>query len=326
MPKVLQIQDYQKAIPLFLLLMISQAGIAQTTAIPRDTTYTIRSAYEKIKKDYPFVKPIEEETSGRVRFQKEVVYAKSNGRELHLDVFYPARKRKKKYPGVLMIHGGGWSSGSKAHQVPMARQLAKKGYVAVAVAYRLSPEAPYPAGMLDVKAAVRWMRARADDYGLDADQIAALGCSSGAQMASLLGTTGGTSLFKDSTNNPSYSSRVQAVVNIDGIVSFIHPEAAAEGKAAGRWLGGSRAEAAENWRSASPLEYADEKTPPFLFVNSSIPRFHAGRDDLINVLKRHGIYYKVHTLSDSPHSFWLVHPWYKETLKYVKVFLKRVFD
>lgn len=126
-----------------------------------------------------------------VRLVRDVVYSTVGGRELRLDIFYPAGRKRKGYPGVLLIHGGGWRSGDKSQQGPLAQQLAAKGYVALAVEYRLSPEAPYPAAVLDVKAAVRWMRANAATLRLDATKISALGCSSGGHMAALLGTTNG---------------------------------------------------------------------------------------------------------------------------------------
>ena len=223
-----------------------------------------------------------------------------------------------------MIHGGGWASGTKDHQVPMAQQLAAKGYVAAAVEYRLSPEAPYPAGANDLKEALRWLRSQADQYGIDTSKIAVLGCSAGAQLASLLGTAGQIEYFEFPTDLPKYSTQVQAVVNVDGIVSFVHPEASAEGSAAGRWLGGSRTEAAAPWKEAFPLEYVDHHTPPFIFINSSMPRFHAGRDDFMNKLNTFGTYSEVHTLEGSPHSFWLVHPWFKPTFKYTYRFLDKI--
>lgn len=317
---------FSYGLPIALVFIFVKTAQSQTAEIPRDTTYTIHSNYLKLRKNYPFVQPIAPDLPKKVRAQTDLVYKKTGDRELHLDLFFPAKKKKKKYPGVILIHGGGWSSGSKAHQVPMAQQLAAKGYVAAAVEYRLSPEARYPAAVYDLKEAVRWLRAHADDYGLDTGKIAALGCSAGAQLASLLGTTNGLEQFEEATAYPAQFSTIQAVINVDGIVSFIHPEADAEGKAAGKWLGGSRTEAYENWKAASPMEYVNAATPPFLFINSTQPRFHAGRDDMMAMLSALGIYSEVHTIPDTPHSFWLVHPWFEPTLKYTLAFLKKVFN
>jgi pectinesterase len=308
-----------------LCCLSTVVGFAQVNPFPKDTSYTLRSAYAHIQKDYPAVRPIQPKLPKGVRAEMNRVYAQIGEQALHVDVFYPARKRKKPCPGVLLIHGGGWRSGSKEMEVPMAQQLAKKGYVAVAVEYRLSPEAQYPAGIHDLKAAVRWMRAHAAEFGLDTNRIAAYGCSSGAQMASFLGTTNGMAEFEGTEAYSAHSSKVQAVLNIDGIVSFAHPEANAEGVMAGEWLGGSRQERWDKWVEASPLEHANAQTPPFLFVNCTIPRFHAGRDDLLKILDQAGTYHEVHTIPNSTHSFWTVHPWFEETLQYSVAFLRKVF-
>lgn len=310
---------------LALGLLTFSAVRAQTKTFPRDTAYNLRSAYLNIKKDFPQVTPIQPSLPKGVRFQENVVYALVGARELHLDVFYPAKKRRKGCPGVLMIHGGGWRSGSREMEIPMAQQLAAKGFVAVTVEYRLSPEAPYPASVYDLKAAVRWMRAHAKEFGLDARKIAAYGCSSGAELASFMGTTNGMAKFEGEEGYPTFSSEVQAVLNIDGIVSFAHEEAAAEGEMAGQWLGGLRDVNWAKWVEASPLEHATAKAPPFLFVNCIIPRFHAGRDDLLKILDAAGTYHEVHTIPNSTHSFWTVHPWFEETLEYSTKFLRKVF-
>lgn len=304
-----------------IYLFLHQAIKAQVD-YPRDTTYNIRSAYLKIKKKHPEVSPIQPEKQKGVKEEYDVAYT-NVGRDLTLDIFYPKKKSKSGYPGVLLIFGGGWSSGEKANQVPMAQKLAAAGYVAVVPEYRLSPEITYPSAVHDLKAAIRWMRANAKKYGLDKSKIASLGCSAGAQLATLLGITAGNEKMEGTEGNLSESNNLQAIVNIDGIVSFIHPEAE-EGKYAAKWLGGSKEEVPEIWKEASPLEYVDERTPPTLFVNSSQPRFHAGRDDMMAILKANGIYTEQHTLEGSPHSFWLVHPWFEPTYQHTVDFLNRV--
>ncbi|MBL6446694.1 alpha/beta hydrolase [Fulvivirga sp. 29W222] len=306
-----------------LLLIIIIKVKAQQADYPRDTSYSIRSAYLKLKKHYPEIAPISPKKTDGIEENYDVPYA-NVGRDLTLDIFHPALKGDKKYPGVLLIFGGGWSSGEKANQVPMAQHLAANGYVAVVPEYRLSPEAQYPAAIYDLKAAVRWMRAHTETYQLDTNKIAVLGCSAGAQLATLLGVTGALKKLEGDEGYLEHSSTIQAIVNIDGIVSFVHPEAE-EGKYAAKWLGGYKNEIPEVWKEASPLEYVGRTTPPTLFINSAQSRFHAGRDDMIKVLDEYHIYNKVHTLEGTPHSFWLVHPWFEPTWKYTVNFLKAVF-
>ncbi|GJM33898.1 MAG: hypothetical protein DHS20C18_28990 [Saprospiraceae bacterium] len=311
----------------FLVLISTLTGFTQSAYSPRDSSYSIYSSYVKIKKHYPDVRPVWSDLPKRVQAKSNVVYTNHKGeRPLHLDIFYSKKKKKKKRPAILMIHGGGWTTGSKENLIPMAQQLAKEGYITVTVEYRLSAEAQYPAAIYDLKTAVRWIRAHADEFGIDTNRIAAYGCSAGAHLASFLGATNGLPQFEGSLDNQTFSSDVQAVLNIDGILSFIHPEAKPEwtGPSANRWLD-DYGSYYERWKEASPLEYAGKATPPFLFVNSSFPRFHAGRDDLIVILSENGIYNEGYTFDDSPHGFWLLDPWFEPTLKYSLGFLKKVF-
>ncbi|UII34606.1 alpha/beta hydrolase [Fulvivirga ulvae] len=233
-----------------LLLLLTIVQVHAQHDYPRDTSYSIRSAYLKLKKYHPEITPIAPQKLEGVDETYNVPYV-NVGRELTVDVFYPAHKGDKKYPGVLLIFGGGWSSGEKANQVPMAQHLAAQGYVAVVPEYRLSPEVPYPAAVHDLKAAIRWMRAHAEAYQLDTTKIATLGCSAGAQLATLLGVTGELEKLEGTEGNLQHTSTVQAIVNIDGIVSFVHPEAE-EGKYAAKWLGGYKSEVPEVWKEASP--------------------------------------------------------------------------
>lgn len=205
----------------------------------------------------------------------------------------------------------------------MAQRLAQQGYVAITIEYRLSREAPYPAAVIDIKAALDWIRKNASEFTLDANKIAVLGASAGAQLATLVGVTPGMDIYEE--DSCEVSDEVQAIVNIDGIVSFIHPEASAEGEIAGLWLGGMRDENPSNWREASPLEYVDKNTPPIIFINSAQPRFHAGRDDMLALLNNNNIYNEVHTLPETPHSFWLMHPWFETTVTFTVEFLNKIF-
>ena len=285
--------------------------------------YTIASTYQKLKVEYPFVKPIKPLRSTKIRTKKNVVYKRNGTKKLRADMYFPKSGKGKVLPAVLLIHGGGWITGSKENLGVMAEHLALNGYVAITLSYTLSTEAPYPASVMDLKTAIGWMRANAEKYHLDPNKIAILGTSAGAQLATLVGLTPNSSIYG---KNPLFSDVVQAIINIDGIVSFIHPEAYEEGKSAGIWLGGSRTKNWKNWKEASPLGYVHEKSPPILFVNSAKPRFHAGRDDMVSIYNEYGIYNEVHTISDSPHSFWLLHPWFDTTLRYTLEFLEKVLD
>jgi acetyl esterase/lipase len=225
---------------------------------------------------------------------------------------------------VLLIVGGGWRSGDRTHNYAMCIALAKAGYVALSADYRLSPESPYPAAVYDLKAAIRWMRGHAKAYGIDTGKITVLGCSAGGQLAALLGTTNGNIHYEDWAGDTAHSAAVQAVIDIDGTLAFHHPESA-EGTVAAQWLGGTYEQRPEVWAEAAPLEHVDSNTAAFLFINSSIPRFHAGRDDMIRKMDSLHIYSEVHTLDDTPHPFWFFNPWFEPMMNFITGFLEKRF-
>ncbi|MGF6847891.1 polygalacturonase/acetyl esterase/lipase [Chitinophaga sp. W3I9] len=295
-------------------------NVRMDTQVPRDTSFAVWSTYQKQRLKFPFIKIASPTPPAGMKQAMDVPYREASGRSLLLDVFYSKEKQRK--PAVLLIFGGGWHSGDKTHNHAMAVELVKRGYVAVSAEYRLSGEAQYPAAVQDLKAAVRWMRAHAGEYGIDTNHIAALGCSAGGQLAALMGATNGAPKFEE--GNIAHSSAVQAAIDIDGILAFKHPESAEAG-AASEWLGGTYEEKPELWKEASALTYAGSNTVPMLFINSSFPQFHAGRNDMMRVLKEHKIYSEAHELPDTPHPFWFFDPWFDKTMDYSTAFLQKVF-
>lgn len=300
--------------------------------IPLDTSYTIGSTYQKLIKQYPAIKvarPDAENVSQRF----DIVYltipeSPFGRRELHADVFMPSGKNKS-YPAVLMIHGGGWRSGNKSLNTSMAMALAKRGFVVVSVEYRLSLEAKYPAAVHDVISALRWMRSNAKQYHIDPDKIAIAGYSAGGQLASLIGVTNGNQKF-ESDGDQKNSREVQAVIDLDGLLDFTHAETLAvkrnETSADVSWLGGTYEQIPERWKEASAMTWVDDNAPPFLFINSSQTRFHAGYDDVVKRLNEYGIYNEVHKFDDAPHSYWFFDPWFDPMINYMTDFLNKVFN
>ncbi len=302
---------------------------AQQLPAPRDTSFTVRSAYLKEKKKHPDISIARPTAPTSVRAAYNVPYCTLGPRSLQLDVFYPKARRRKGYPAVLFVHGGGWRSGDRSQHVPMAQQLAARGYVTVTAEYRLSPEALYPAAVHDLKAAIRWLRANAKQYPIDTSRIAVWGFSAGGQLAALVGTTNGDAQLEGTACHTSHSSRVQAIVDVDGTLSFVHPESGESAHnnptPASFWLGGLKTEKPELWAQAGALAHVSPQTPPIVFINSAVDRMHAGREDLIKQLDAYHIYHETHTFPDSPHTFPLFNPWFEPTLEYTANFLNRVF-
>jgi len=297
--------------------------------LPPDTSFTVHSALAKVKKQYPGSTIAQPPRPQGLRQALDVAYCTLGPRTLRADVYRPATKRRGGYPAVLFVHGGGWSSGNRHQHLPMAQQLAARGYVCVLPEYRLATEARYPAAVLDLQAALRWLRANAKAYNLDTARVAVWGFSAGGQLAALVGTTGTATAPIGTACYPTHSSRVQAIVDVDGTLAFTHPESG-EGddtkrlSAATLWLGAPRAAQPALWQQAGALSHVSAGTPPMLFLNSSVARMHAGRDDFMRQLDAFGIYHEVHTFADAPHVFPLLTPWFQPTLDYTAAFLARV--
>lgn len=287
-----------------------------------DTSYTIKSTYAKLIKKYPFITIPELKANPDVKETFDMVYNKDKGRDLHFDAFINIKKKKN--PAVIMIHGGGWRSGNKSQMQFIGKEIAAKGYSCFSIEYRLSLEAKYPEGVIDVKNAIKFIKDNAAKFNVDPNKITVLGCSAGGQMAALIGTTNNHPLFEDKNFRSKSSSKVHAIIDVDGVLAFKHPEST-EGDVAAFWLGGKSNETPENWKNASALTHTDKSTPPVLYICSSIPRFHAGRDDMIQILNTYKIYNEVHTIPDSPHSFWFYDPWFTQTISYSVQFLNKVF-
>lgn len=139
-----------------------------------------------------------------------------------LDVYVPDEGHGL-FPVIVSIHGGAFMGCDKGdlQVLPMLEGL-KRGYAVVAINYRLSGEARFPALVHDAKAAVRWIRANAPRYGFDPGRIAAWGGSAGGYLSSILGTSAGVPELEDlSLGNPDQTSDVQAVVDWYGPTDFL---------------------------------------------------------------------------------------------------------
>lgn len=318
-----------------LLFLVSHhlfAQLMEPKSIPRDTSFTPYQAWIKIIKDFPEARIVKSQLPEGVMAENNLVYTTLpdtpfGNRELHLDLFRPGKTGK--YPALILIHGGGWRSGNKSMQAPMAQQIAVHGYVTAVVEYRLSPEALYPAAVYNIKAAIRFLRANAQKYNIDPERIAISGSSAGGQLAALIGMTSEVKKFEGKEGNNSVSAKVQAIIDMDGILDFTDPNESAKDddpakRSAGAWwFGATFKEAPEKWIEASPIRYAGKDTPPILFINSALPRFHAGRDRVISMINKFGIYSEVHTIPDTPHPFWLFHLWFDPTVEYMLAFLDK---
>jgi len=300
--------------------------------IPHDTTYSIARVHRQIKKDYPYAIPVKDSLPKGVLGERNLVYATLpetpfGKRELHLDLFHP--EKPGKYPALILVHGGEWRAGDKSMEVPMAQMIASNDFVTVAVEYQLSLEAKYPAAVHNIKAAIRWVRANAEKYNIDPDRIAISGTSAGGQLAMLVGMTPGIKKLEGTMGITGFSSTVQAIIDIDGVVDFMAPMSLNLDRKPNspdiEWLGGSFYEKPAIWKEASSIFWANEKSVPVLFLNSGFSRFHAGQDELIGMMNEWGIYTEVHKFDVKVHPFWLFHPWVDQTVDFMVRFMNKTF-
>jgi len=297
------------------------------TGIP-DTSFSTASAYSKQKKNYPETKMPVVPLSKDIIEKKAITYHEIGKRKLLLDAFYPLREKANGI-AVIIIHGGGWRSGNRSQHHDMARALAARGYSCFTPEYRLSTEAYFPAAVFDIKEAIKWLRTNAETYHADTAKIAIAGFSAGGQLAALVGCTGDMPTFENYDTKQGISTRVNAIIDIDGTTSFVHSESSEQKNpdkvtASGYWMGYTPIDNPVLWATASPLTYA-AFSPPILFINSSVERMHAGRDDYMKILAERGVYNSVHTFEGSPHAFCLFEPWFTPTINLMDAFLNKIF-
>lgn len=213
-----------------------------------------------------------------VKVQKNIEYAKVDGRSLRLDIYSP-RKVQGKLPVVVSIHGGGWDSFSK-YFCPIGH-MATQNLAVVSINYRLSGAAIFPAQIHDCKGAIRWLRANSEKYNLDGDHIGIFGVSSGGHLALLLGTTADNHEMEGNTGgNLGFSSRVQCVctlyapTELNQLVSDPKFEAAHNGRVA-QLLGGDVAQNKNRALAASPITYMNNNCPPVFLI-------HGAKDTLVS--------------------------------------------
>lgn len=259
------------------LAVLAAASLLVTTATAQDL---MGQSPEAQIVDVPVVQ-------GRIDAISGVVYSQvfERGRSvrgLKMTLFVPRTKEKK--PAVLYFPGGGFTSADHEKFLEMRYALACAGYVVAACEYRAVPN-KFPALLEDAKAAVRWMRAHASEFGVDANRIGLLGDSAGGYVVQMAGATNGEKNW-DVGDFKEVSSDVQAVVSIYGISDLttigegignenVHASAAVtealllNGPAFKDFAGASVNADPQKAKAASPIGHVDGTEPPFLLMHGS---------------------------------------------------------
>ncbi len=239
---------------------------------------------------------------------RDLAYVDGGHERQKLDLYLP-EKSDGPLPVILWIHGGGWMAGSKEQCLPLRAGYVERGYAVASIGYRLSGHALFPAQIEDCKAAIRWLRGHAKEYGLDPERFGVWGGSAGGHLAALVGTSGGVEEFEVGAN-AGISSRVQAVCDFYGptdLTVFVttpgfESHAGADSPET-RLLGGVVAENKDKAKRVDPITYVTKDDPPFLLVHgdkdTTVPLNQSQL--LFDELKKTGVSVRFHTIQGAGH-------------------------
>jgi len=266
----------------------------------KETFDTALEGVEPVRETKPvprrnIVLPFSKKRRG-IRVTRDIAYRRVAGMVLKLDVVAPADDGAKR-PAILQIHGGSWVMGDKREQGwPLLSHLAANGWVCFNLNYRLSPGATFPEHLIDLKAGLAWIRAHAEQWGIDPDFIAVTGGSAGGHLAALMGLT---------ANDPEYQpgfeeadTRVQAAVPIYGVYDFTSRLGTNRlpfwyRRLERKIMKAFRDEEPEKFRRASPIERIHPDAPPFFVI-------HGDRDTLAPVEEARQFADELREVSKSP--------------------------
>lgn len=248
-------------------------------SISREEHERARAAWQRLRNQSEgAVEGREAEPEG-VEVRRDLDYVGGGNPRQTLDLVQPVGKGDEALPLVVFVHGGGWRTGSKEGGMSRLLPLVKSGhYAGATLNYRLTGEAPWPAQIHDCKAAIRYLRGRAAEFGIDPEKIAIWGTSAGGHLVSMLGTSGGVEALEgDLGEFDDESSRVSCVVNYFGPVNFLTmvEQKSTIDRSRGRkypealLLGGPVQDLTEAARQASPVTWISKDDPPVLTAHGT---------------------------------------------------------
>jgi acetyl esterase/lipase len=231
-----------------------------------------------------------------------IPYIHAAGLQQQLDLYLPTNQ--KNMPLIVYVHGGGYGHGDKFGDSlnPNELQLLWDGYAMASINYRLTPAAIWPAQIEDCKAAIRWLKANAEQYGYDLNRIGVIGESAGGQLVAMLGTTSGSKKF-DVGESLDVSSDVTCAVDLFGPTDFTAPEMSSDGGALAL-MGGPIQDHLDLARSASPIYYIHTDEPPMLVIHGTadhlVPFLQSER--LVDAVEKAGAPFYFHTVVGAGHN------------------------
>lgn len=260
---------------------------------------------------------------------RDLAYVADGHARQKLDLYLPRKPASTPLPVIIWVHGGGWQDGSKDRCPALRLGFPARGYAVASIGYRLTDSAIFPAQIQDVKAAIRWLRAHAKEYGLDPTRFAAWGSSAGGHLVALLGTAGDVPDFETGPHLDQ-SSRVQAVIDFFGPSDFLRfvdtPGYASHrqpGAPEAKLIGGRVADHPDRAAAVSPITYVTRDDPPFLILHGSAdPVVPVNQSETLHAaLRKVGADSTLHILPDAGHGGPAFNS--REALDWINAFLTR---
>ena len=242
-------------------------------------------------------KPIFEFTADNIIEHRNLVFAEYPNKKLELDLFLPTEPMAEPVPCVVCIHGGGWRVNRRVWFEPFAQYLASKGIAAVTIDYRMLPAVRIIDCVFDSKAAVRWVRANAEQYGIDPNRIGAIGASAGAHLVALLGTTADMSELEGSGGNSHVSSAIQAVVGI-ATPAFTMSSSARRAERFGL--------SKDDLRLLSPYENITKDAAPLYLIHGTVDQTVPPKNsqEMYDKYKEASVHVELKWIPDEDHGFY----------------------
>jgi len=202
-----------------------------------------------------------------VDYRRAVTFPADDGTTLVMDVAVPTAASGRR-PAVLCLHGGGWHGGTRYEYTPLAVELARRGYVAATLDYRLAAEHRFPAQIQDVFTAMRWLADERSGIAVDPHRIAVVGWSAGGHLACLAGATDAAVWNEHQTDAPAPAMpKPRAVVAWSALTDLTDDCWREYGNSARLLLGDRLEDDGDAYRRASPVHHLDGRDPPFLLLH-----------------------------------------------------------